>query len=120
MNYSELAVFIIYLASMLAIGVYFFIHDKGKSGEKEYFLGGRLMWPWVTALSASVAVAGIVAGAATDVIWLAAFSRIGFYEKIIPGFISGLIAALVAALCGKDPCADVKALYDNRSLKRLK
>jgi sodium/proline symporter len=51
-NYSELVVFIIYLAAMLGIGVYFFIRAKGKGGEKEYFLGGRQMGPWVTALSA--------------------------------------------------------------------
>jgi len=51
-NYSELVVFIIYLAAMLGIGVYFFIRAKGKGGEKAYFLGGRQMGPWVTALSA--------------------------------------------------------------------
>lgn len=47
----ELAVFIIYLIFMLGIGVYFFIKSRG-SGEKEYFLGGRQMGPWVSALSA--------------------------------------------------------------------
>jgi len=36
---------------MLGIGVYFFVKSKG-SGEKEYFLGGRKMGPWVSALSA--------------------------------------------------------------------
>jgi len=49
-NYSELVVFIIYLVFMLAIGVFFFFRKKG--GEKEYFLGGREMGPWVSALSA--------------------------------------------------------------------
>jgi len=52
MNYSELVVFVVYLAAMLGVGVYFFIRAKGKGGEKEYFLGGRQMGPWVTALSA--------------------------------------------------------------------
>jgi len=51
-NYSELVIFIVYLAAMLGIGVYFFIRAKGKGGEKAYFLGGRQMGPWVTALSA--------------------------------------------------------------------
>jgi sodium/proline symporter len=51
-NYSELVVFIIYFVAMLGIGVYFFIRAKEKGGEKEYFLGGREMGPWVTALSA--------------------------------------------------------------------
>jgi sodium/proline symporter len=52
MNYSELVVFVVYLAGMLGVGVYFFVRAKGKGGEKEYFLGGRQMGPWVTALSA--------------------------------------------------------------------
>ena len=51
MNYSELIVFILYLAFMLGIGVYFFIKSKD-AGEKDYFLGGRNMGPWVSALSA--------------------------------------------------------------------
>ena len=51
MNYSELAVFILYLIFMLGIGVYFFFKGRG-TGEKEYFLGGRKMGPWVSALSA--------------------------------------------------------------------
>ncbi len=50
MNYTELVVFILYLAAMLGVGVYFFFRSKG--GEKEYFLGGRQMGPWVSALSA--------------------------------------------------------------------
>ena len=48
---TELVVFIIYLLFMLGIGVYFFVKGRG-SGEKEYFLGGRKMGPWVSALSA--------------------------------------------------------------------
>ena len=48
---TELVVFIIYLVFMLGIGVYFFLKGRG-SGEKEYFLGGRKMGPWVSALSA--------------------------------------------------------------------
>lgn len=48
---AELIVFILYLCFMLGIGVYFFIRGRG-TGEKEYFLGGRQMGPWVSALSA--------------------------------------------------------------------
>ena len=48
---AELIVFILYLIFMLGIGVYFFIKGRG-TGEKEYFLGGRQMGPWVSALSA--------------------------------------------------------------------
>ena len=48
---AEVIVFIIYLAFMLGIGVFFFIKDRN-GGEKTYFLGGRRMGPWVSALSA--------------------------------------------------------------------
>ncbi len=51
MNWSELIVFIVYLAFMLGIGIFFFVKNKS-GGEKSYFLGGRAMGPWVTALSA--------------------------------------------------------------------
>jgi sodium/proline symporter len=51
MNYTELAVFIVYFLFMMAVGLYFFFRTKG-GGEKEYFLGGRRMGPWVSALSA--------------------------------------------------------------------
>ncbi len=48
----ELTVFILYFVLMLGIGIFFFIRDRKQSGEKEYFLGGRSMGPWVTAMSA--------------------------------------------------------------------
>jgi len=51
MNYIEIAVFVVYLAFMLGIGVYFFVKSKD-GGEKTYFLGGRQMGAWVAALSA--------------------------------------------------------------------
>ena len=51
MNYIELSVFIAYFVFMVAIGLYFFSKSKG-AGEKDYFLGGRNMGAWVSALSA--------------------------------------------------------------------
>ena len=48
---AELIVFIIYLAFMLGIGVFFFFRSRN-GGEKSYFLGGRQMGAWVSALSA--------------------------------------------------------------------
>ncbi|MDL2287306.1 sodium/proline symporter PutP [Eubacteriales bacterium OttesenSCG-928-G02] len=51
MNVTELVIFIIYLTFMIGIGVFFFLKSKG-GGEKDYFLGGRSMGPWVSALSA--------------------------------------------------------------------
>lgn len=47
----ELLAFVLYFVAMLAIGVWFFLKTKD-NGEKEYFLGGRSMGPWVTAMSA--------------------------------------------------------------------
>ncbi len=48
---GEVLAFIVYFAVIIAIGIVFFLRSKGK-GEKEFFLGGRSMGPWVTALSA--------------------------------------------------------------------
>ena len=50
MNFEILA-FILYFLIVLGIGIFFFFKSKN-AGEKEYFLGGRSMGPWVTALSA--------------------------------------------------------------------
>lgn len=51
MNTVELVIFVIYLVFMLGIGFYFFLRSKG-AGEKDFFLGGRQMGAWVSALSA--------------------------------------------------------------------
>ena len=48
---AELLVFIAYLIFMVGIGIHFFLRSKS-GGEKGYFLGGRQMGPWVSALSA--------------------------------------------------------------------
>ena len=48
---AELIVFMAYLLFMVGIGVFFFLRSKD-GGEKGYFLGGRQMGPWVSALSA--------------------------------------------------------------------
>ncbi len=48
---TELIVFIVYLVFMLGIGVFFFLRTRN-GNEKDYFLGGRKMGPWVSALSA--------------------------------------------------------------------
>ena len=47
----ELFVMILYFVAMLGIGTFFFIRSSSKS-DKDYFLGGRTMGPWVTAMSA--------------------------------------------------------------------
>ncbi len=47
----EFIVFALYLVFMIGIGIFFFFRSKD-GGEKGYFLGGRNMGPWVSALSA--------------------------------------------------------------------
>lgn len=51
MNIGQVSAFVIYFLVVLAIGAYFFLKEKG-GDDKQYFLGGRAMGPWVTALSA--------------------------------------------------------------------
>ncbi len=48
----EVSAFILYFVIVLAIGVFFYFKSRKNSNEEEYFLGGRSMGPWVTALSA--------------------------------------------------------------------
>ena len=57
------------------------------------------------------AVAGIVVGAAVDILWLAFLASTGVYE-IIPGALCGLIAAVLASKLSKAPSAEVEALFD--------
>ncbi len=47
----DIFAFVLYFVAMVAIGVYFFFKSKS-ADEKDYFLGGRAMGPWVTAMSA--------------------------------------------------------------------
>ena len=60
---------------------------------------------------AAGAVAGILTGAAVDILWLAFLKDFGIYE-IIPGFFASAIAAIVVALLTKAPGKDVEALFD--------
>lgn len=49
----DIFAFVLYFVAMLAIGIFFFFKSKNKDvNEKDYFLGGREMGPWVTAMSA--------------------------------------------------------------------
>ena len=57
------------------------------------------------------AVAGIVVGAAVDVLWLMFLSSTGIYE-IIPGTAAGLLAAVIVSKCTKAPSKEVEDLFD--------
>ncbi len=48
---AQLLAFILYFVLVIGIGLFFFIRDRS-AGEKDYFLGGRAMGPWVAAMSA--------------------------------------------------------------------
>ncbi len=86
MQVSEIIVFVVYLAFMLSIGVYFFIKDKN-GGEKTYFLGGRQMGAWVAALSAGASdmSAWVLMGLPTSIyalglgqVWISVGLAIGY------------------------------------------
>ena len=62
------------------------------------------------------AVAGIVTGAAVDILWLVFLSKTGVYE-IVPGFLCGLLAAALISLVGKGPGAEVLKLFDRVASK---
>ena len=47
----DILAFALYFLAMIAIGIYFFVKSKVAT-DKDYFLGGRAMGPWVTAMSA--------------------------------------------------------------------
>ena len=86
MKLSEIIVFVIYLVFMLSIGVFFFFKNKS-GGEKTYFLGGRQMGPWVTALSAGASdmSAWVLMGLPTSIyalgvgqVWISVGLAIGY------------------------------------------
>ena len=49
---QELVALLLYLGLVVLVGIYFFVKDRKNATEKDYFLGGRNMGGWVSALSA--------------------------------------------------------------------
>ena len=63
------------------------------------------------------ALAGVIAGALTDVLWLIFLAGpTGIYE-IIPGFIVSMIVAVVVTLIDKAPSAEVTEIFDTATAK---
>ncbi|MGN0867637.1 MAG: sodium/proline symporter [Oligosphaeraceae bacterium] len=63
------------------------------------------------------AIAGILVGAIVDVLWIIFLkSATGVYE-LLPGFVAGLVAAVVVAACTKKPSEEVMALYQTAQAK---
>lgn len=86
MKTAEIVVFVVYLLFMLAVGVFFFVKSKN-GGEKTYFLGGRQMGAWVTALSAGASdmSAWVLMGLPTSIyalglgqVWISVGLAIGY------------------------------------------
>ncbi len=64
-------------------------------------------------LTYSGAIAGVCVGFVVDAVWYAFLSSsTGLYE-IIPGFLCGLIAAVIVSLCSKAPSKEVTDLFDH-------
>ena len=58
------------------------------------------------------ALAGIIAGAAVDLVWLFTLTGVTGVYEIVPGFIVGAVAAIVTTLLTPKPAAEVTAIYD--------
>lgn len=57
------------------------------------------------------ACAGVLTGAAVDILWLAFLSGTGIYE-ILPGFAAGTAAAVIVTLATAEPSAAVTDIFD--------
>ena len=85
-NPLEVSAFVLYMLVMIGIGVFFFLRSKG--GASEYFLGGRKLGSWVTALSAQASdmsgwllmgLPGSLLALGMGEIWIAVGLLIGTY-----------------------------------------
>ena len=63
------------------------------------------------------AIAGVVAGAVVDVLWLVFLTAsTGIYE-ILPGFVAGLIACVAVSLIDKAPSKEVVEIFEKATAK---
>lgn len=87
---GEILAFVLYFVAMLCIGLLFWWKDKKRGAENEsgYFLGGRQMGPYVTALSAQASdmsgwllmgLPGSILAAGFGEVWVAIGLAIGTY-----------------------------------------
>ena len=49
---GEILAFILYFVAIVSVGIYFFFKERSDATKANFFLGGRKMGPWVTAMSA--------------------------------------------------------------------
>lgn len=64
----------------------------------------------------SGAVSGICVGFIVDALWYVFLSTSTNIYEIIPGFICGMIAAIIVSLCSKAPSKEVEALFDSANV----
>ncbi len=104
MRVGELLAFILYFLAMLGIGVLFMLKDKAKS-QSGYFLGGRKMGAYVTALSAQASdmsgwllmgLPGSILALGFGEVWIAIGLAIGTYLNWL--FIAGRLRKFSQAL----------------------
>lgn len=57
------------------------------------------------------AVAGMIAGSITDILWILFLSKTGVYE-LLPSFIVGFVVAVLVTLLTKEPSKEVTAMFD--------
>jgi len=85
---GQLVSFVLYFLLMLGVGFFFMWKDRKNTSEAGYFLGGRKMGPYVTALSAQASdmsgwllmgLPGSVLAAGFGEIWIAIGLAIGTY-----------------------------------------
>lgn len=110
---------------IIAIVAYFIASNGGKGAQAimnmvENAWGGfgaafgpviilSLFWKRLTYKGA---VAGVIGGAVTDVVWLFTLTeRTGIYE-LLPGFVVGAICAIVVSLIDKAPSKEIEELFD--------
>lgn len=49
---GEILAFALYFVAIVGVGIYFFFKERREETQANFFLGGRKMGPWVTAMSA--------------------------------------------------------------------
>ena len=67
-----------------------------------------LVWPRMTR---SGALAGMVAGAVTVVVWAQAKASLWDIYEILPGFVAALAAIVIVSLLDKQPAAEIRAEF---------
>lgn len=114
----------------VAVVAFFIASSKGKGAQSimdmvENAWGGfgasfgpviilSLFWKRTTY---SGAIAGVVGGAVTDIVWLLTMTeKTGIYE-IIPGFAAGLLLCIVVSLLSKAPSKEVVEIFEKATAK---